>query len=635
MIAKVTDGDSVKQEQGATAALDRPEKSWIQTSPPIDLSKTDPFAPGAGSTRRYRNYSPGYNMFITISGIVIAEIFAMGVVYFNLALPFYQQVILDAGVITVIIVPLLYFLSTRPLLLHIRQRVQVERVLKSRLRIIQFANTHTLEEILQFIVDELEALTGSSAAYIHFIEPDQKTINLQTWSTNTLQHMCRVDSLVRHYPVDEAGVWADCIRLRKVVVHNDYASLPNRRGLPEGHAAIVREMSVPVIRDENVMAVLGVGNKPADYTDEDVQLVSTLADFTWDIIKQKQTADAQRASEEKFRTMVDWTYDWELWLDSDGCVVYSSPSCQRVTGFGPNEFSAIPDLLLKIIHPDDRNFYEDHQQLIHDETAGVEKLEFRILARDGTEHWIEHICRPVFGADKRYLGRRVSNRDITGRKQAEKELEDRNQKEKALTQTIHTMQLDIARDLHDTIGQNVGFLRMKLDHLREGKIRKLAEMQAEIESMATAANETYDLVRGTLAILQSNNSTDLYRLFTRYSRQIEERASFMIEYTTRGEPKSLSAPRIRQLFYIYREMLNNVEKHAQASRVTLDLVWDQDCLTLSLADNGRGFDVDQIPFGGHYGLRFMRERVEILNGTLDIQSADGAGTTITVKIPYE
>lgn len=579
-------------------------------------------------------YSPGSILLITIIGIAVAEIFAMVVVYFLQQLPYYQQVFIDAAIMTVIIFPLLYYLSFRPILLHVQQRSQVERILQSRLRIVQFANIHTLDEILQFTLDELESLTGSVAGYFHFIEADQKTIKLQTWSTNTLRNMCKVEGVDRHYPVDEAGVWADCVRQRRAVVHNDYASLPNRKGLPEGHAHIVREMAVPVIRDEKIVAVLGVGNKPENYTNSDVDLVSTLADFTWDIIKQRHTVDELRESEEKFRTLVDWTYDWEMWLDPLGKIVYNTPSCERLTGYGPDEFVADPNLLIQIVHPDDVDFYIEHHQLVHDESAGVEKVEYRIIARGGEEHWVEHICRPVFGIDGHYLGRRISNRDITQRKQAEEELAERHQKEKVLTQTIHTMQLDIARDLHDTIGQNIGFLRMKLEYLSGKGTMKKADMQNELQTMTKAANESYDLIRGTLAVLQSGDSSDLFRIFSRYAEQIEERSAVHVEFLNDGVPRSLSAKRMRQLFYIFREALTNIEKHAQASQVSIKIVWNENCLNLMVADNGKGFDPLNVLYGSHYGLKFMRERAELLNGSLDVDSADGSGTRLVVQVPY-
>ena len=354
-----------------------------------------------------------------------------------------------------------------------------------------------------------------------------------------------------------------------------------------------------------------------------------------DITERKRAEEALRESEEKFRTLVEWTYDWEIWEDPCGSIVYTSPSCERITGYKPEEFEASPDLITRIFHPDDRHIYQDHQWLLHNESAKADKTEYRILDRNGKEHWIEHVCRPLFGADNRYLGRRISNRDITEQKQAESLIEERNQKEKILTQTIHTMQLDIARDLHDTIGQNISFLRMKLDHLTEKKIRKQAEMQLELQTMARAANESYDLMRGTLAVLQSADSSDLFRLFTRYAEQIEERANFTIDLSSQGDPRFMSAKRMRHLFYVFREILNNIEKHARASEVKIEMVWDQDSLNLVVCDNGSGFDVDSVQYGRRYGLKFMRERVELLNGSLSIRSAAGSGTNIILRVPYE
>lgn len=594
----------------------------------------DAFQPDQELQKIQGRFSPWSVLLITVSGIAVAEIFAMGVVYFQRHLPYYQQVIIDAFVMTVIVFPILYFLSFRPILKHIQQRYQVERVLQARLRIIQYANVHNLDEILKFTLEELESLTGSKVGFFHFIEADERTTKLQTWSQN-VENVCGVSGGEAHHSLDTAGVWADCIRQRKVVVHNDYASLPNHGGLPEGHANIVREMAVPVMRDEKIVAVLGVGNKPVNYTEDDIRLVTTLADFTWDIIKQKQVADAQRESEEKFRTVADWTYDWELWLDPNGKVVYSSPACERITGYFPYEFTANPDLLLKLIHPEDLDFYVNHYQLIHDEKAGVEKVEYRLITRFGEERWIEHVCRPVFSIDERYLGRRVSNHDITQRKQAERELEDRKQNEQMLIQTIQTMQLDIARDLHDTVGQNIGYLRMRLSHLFGTSKLTLTDAMAEIKNMSQVANETYDLMRGTLSILQTEDSSNLPQLFERYSAQIEDRSDFKVQFTSVGELKPIPAKRMRQLFYVFRETLSNIEKHAEARNVDIKMRWDQDILHLLIHDDGRGFDPDGVQYSSHYGLRFMKERVELLDGRIDILSMPGSGTRIWIELPFD
>lgn len=431
--------------------------------------------------------APERFLVITIGGIALADVVAMLVVFYVKHWPYNLQVLLDAAIMTAIIFPLIYFLSFKPLYSHIQQQNQADRILQARLRLIQFANTHTIEALLQFTLDIVESLTGSTISFFHFFEADQTTLKLQAWSTNTLRNMCKAEGKGSHYDLEQAGVWADAVRHRRPVIHNNYAAQPDRKGMPPGHAPVVREMVVPVMRDKKVMAILGVGNKLQDYTGNDVKILSTFADFAWDVIENKKAVNALNQSEEKFRTFANWTQDWEMWADPNGDIVYSSPSCARITGRAPEEFVSDPDLVIRIAHPDDRQLYAEHLKIIHEATAGPDTLEYRIISHDGSEHWLEHICRPLYGPDNRYLGRRISNRDITQRKLDEKKILEQRQKEVVLTQKIQTIQTDFARDLHDTLGQNISFLRMNMAHLSELKLGKPVDMQ--IRNMTNAANE--------------------------------------------------------------------------------------------------------------------------------------------------
>jgi PAS domain S-box-containing protein len=493
----------------------------------------------------------------------------------------------------------------------------------------------SLDELLQITLDEIEALTSSTVSFFHFLQPGKNKLWKQAWSTNTIQRECTVGGDAGHHDLDDAGVWADCVRMGKPDVHNDFPNLENRNVLPDGHVVLTREMTVPIIRDGQAVAVFGIGNKPKKYTPEDVELVSSLADFAWDIIERKRIEDALRESEVKFRTLADWTYDWELWVDSEGEYVYISPSCERTSGYRPEEFINSPTLFEKITHPDDLKRYLEHKQLIHDETAGVSSLEYRIIARDGSEHWIDHVCRPLFDNDNQYLGRRVSNRDITLRKAAEKEIIERIQKENLLTQSLQNIQLEIARDLHDTVGQSISYLRMRLDHLNETHLQTGLDLQTEIGNMLKAANDAYDLVRGNLDLLQAGGMGNLLTLFSQYATQVEERAPFKIDVISSGKPKHLSPNQVRQLFFVFREALSNIEKHANAQKVLLEIDWTDECLSITLLDDGEGFRMEDIPTGVHYGLKFMQERIEKLNGKFTVQSEFHQGTAIKISVPFE
>jgi PAS domain S-box-containing protein len=130
---------------------------------------------------------------------------------------------------------------------------------------------------------------------------------------------------------------------------------------------------------------------------------------------------ALKASEERYRTVADFTYDWEYWTGPDNGIKYISPSCERITGYSVAQFNADPELLDRIVHPEDRAALKSHHR---EPTSSGQPhlLDIRIIRSDGQERWISHVCRMVFDERGNALGRRASNRDITERKRAEEAL---------------------------------------------------------------------------------------------------------------------------------------------------------------------------------------------------------------------
>ncbi|MGD1715252.1 PAS domain S-box protein [Dapis sp. BLCC M172] len=142
-----------------------------------------------------------------------------------------------------------------------------------------------------------------------------------------------------------------------------------------------------------------------------------------DITERKEVEQALKTSQERFRTVADFTYDWEYWLNPERKLIYVSPSCERITGYTPEEFLENPNLFKTIVHPKD---WEMVQQYFADsfETNPTYSMDFRIITRGGETKWIGHRCQTVYSQDQRWLGRRVSNRDITDYKQMEISLRD-------------------------------------------------------------------------------------------------------------------------------------------------------------------------------------------------------------------
>ncbi|MEA5115302.1 MAG: PAS domain S-box protein [Geobacteraceae bacterium] len=228
--------------------------------------------------------------------------------------------------------------------MDISDRKRTENVITARMRLLQFAVTHTPIELLQAALDEAEKLTGSSIGFYHYVEADQKTLSLQNWSTRTMQEFCTAQGQGFHYDVAEAGVWVDCIHQRRPVIHNDYASLPHRKGLPPGHAPLVRELVVPVFRGDSIVAIFGVGNKPRNYTLQDVETVSLLADLAWGIVEQKRTEAALRESEQKYRSIIEYAPFGIARASREGKLLSANPAMAGILKYDS------PDELLETVN---------------------------------------------------------------------------------------------------------------------------------------------------------------------------------------------------------------------------------------------------------------------------------------------
>jgi PAS domain S-box-containing protein len=201
------------------------------------------------------------------------------------------------------------------------------------------------------------------------------------------------------------------------------ASLPVFReeliALATGETRFRSEIKILDVLGKEILLDLSLAVQPGHET----SLSRVLVTFT-DITERKRAEMALRESEGKFRIVADHTYDWEYWVLPDGKFVYVSPSCERISGYRAEEFREDPFLLLRVIHPEDQENFKNHFASAASSLEGFpcQVPDFRILARNGEERWIAHLCQEVFDDEGNYLGRRGSNRDVTDRKKMEDSL---------------------------------------------------------------------------------------------------------------------------------------------------------------------------------------------------------------------
>ena len=325
----------------------------------------------------------------------------------------------------------------------ITRRKRIEAIMAARLRLLRSADGQTLVELLQATIDEAEALPGSRIGFYHFLEADQVTLSLQAWSTRTMAHECKAHGAGLHYHVSQAGVWTDCLRERQAVIHNDYAALPHRKGMPPGHALVVRQLVVPVVRGENVMALLGVGNKPEGYTAHDVEAVTALADLAWDIAERKRAEENLRESEERYRLLFAAATDAFFLIDAGTLsIVNANKRASEIYGYSRDELFSMRYLEISA-EPEDS---VRHLQALRQDQDNVINVPLRLhRKKDGTVFPVELTVRPIPLKGRKVVF--IAARDISERQAAEKALRESEEQHRQEQEAVNARLKEQAESL--------------------------------------------------------------------------------------------------------------------------------------------------------------------------------------------
>jgi two-component system, NarL family, sensor histidine kinase DegS len=193
----------------------------------------------------------------------------------------------------------------------------------------------------------------------------------------------------------------------------------------------------------------------------------------------------------------------------------------------------------------------------------------------------------------------------------------------------------MAEDIHDGPAQVLTNAIFQVEYLDRMLRPEEREAHAELAFLRDMLRDGLDEVRGFIADLRPPVvDVGLATAIAERARQLEERHGIAVEVSVDGIDERLSAPERASVLRILQEALQNVRKHAAASRVSIGLEGDA---TLVITDNGRGFDLMRLASGmsRNFGLQFMRERAELMGGQLHIESRQGEGTRILLRLPEQ
>ncbi len=175
--------------------------------------------------------------------------------------------------------------------------LQNER-LESLLRISQF-QTNSIQELLDFALEEAIELTNSKIGYIYFYNETTRQFILNTWSKDVMKE-CAVQNPQTVYDLDSTGCWGEAVRQKRPIVLNDYQSEDSfKKGIPEGHVKLKKFLTIPVFSDDKIVAVAGVANKLTDYDNSDIRQLTLLMDNVWKISERLTLIDHLKKAKER------------------------------------------------------------------------------------------------------------------------------------------------------------------------------------------------------------------------------------------------------------------------------------------------------------------------------------------------
>jgi PAS domain S-box-containing protein len=302
---------------------------------------------------------------------------------------------------------------------EVKSDISAQRIL-ALLGLYQYSGLQQ-SEFMEYVLEESLKVVSSSIGFIGLINEDEQVMTAHAWSKEAMAS-CSVSGAPIHFPLDNAGVWADCVRQKKPVIINDYEALrPKGQHLPTGHVILTRMISVPVIEKDHVVWVIVGANKELPYDDEDEKALTILAHTAWELFSHRLDQHDILINEKRLRKAQYIGEFGNLFYDTGSKKITLSDQVHRICGIDIETWGGeFPDFIA-YVYPDDRDLVIESFRLIR-ENGGKGDIEHRVIRPDGTIRWVHDIIEQSISENGSIVGIEGIIRDITQRKDSERDI---------------------------------------------------------------------------------------------------------------------------------------------------------------------------------------------------------------------
>lgn len=513
-----------------------------------------------------------------------------------------------------------------------------------RLRLMEFSLAHKTKDFLRYALDEICSLLSSTIGFFHFVEADQEHISLQAWSSLTLEKFCTAAPTENHYAISKAGLWTECIRQRKTVLHNDYASVPGKKGLPPGHSEVVRQLCAPIFRDQKIVAILGVGNKTTQYNETDSRLAEYMGDVVFSLYEAERAKEISRENSSLLERYFSSSLDLLCIADSSGTFHRLNPQWSDVLGYNIKDLEG--KSFLQFVHPDDLE--STLKEMAHlREHAQVLNFTNRYRAMNGSYHWIEWRSFPE--GNMIY----AVARDITKVKQTELEherlIKELQQKNGELERFAYTVSHDLKSPLVTIQGFATSVSEDLVSGDHQGVTDGLMHIHAATIKMGRLLQDILQLSRlgrETAAFLPTSLNTVLQEVKDLLHGALESQQIELV--LAPGLPVVMGdALRLRELFQNLCENAIKYRNPKIKAEIHVSCAIKEDMNVIEVSDNGIGIEPRHLTVifdlfrklnprtdGTGVGLALVKRIAELHFGQVEARSEGlGKGSTFAVSLP--
>ena len=353
--------------------------------------------------------------------------------------------------------------------------------------------------------------------------------------------------------------------------------------------------------------------------DDDENYAGAIAGIQ-DITERVKAEQKLRASEEKYRDLVENVSDVIYSVDTAGVVTYVSPAIEAFIGYRPAEVVGRPFDQF-ITRGDLGRAKDSFRQLASRVSLGPN--EYQLVTKSGEVRWARSSSQPIVEGDQ-VAGVRGVLTDITDRKQAQEQLEQ---------MAAVAERERLARELHDSVTQALFSTCLIADTLPRVWEQDRKEARRGLEALNRLTHGALAEMRTLLLELRpaALKEQKLDLLLRQLTDGMMARTRISFTTTVVGDCSLPSEVQIA-LYRIAQESLNNVTKHSQASQAAVSLNCRPNRLTMHISDNGQGFNPEGIQ-PHQLGLSIMRERAQSIGASLSLKSQPGQGTELVVTWP--